>query len=283
MPTKKTKQFDSQAQNIYGESEGRLDQEVQISIVNEEDSKVKLSFEDSTKWSALDSAYTIKAYFWFRLRLVEHDFGTVGTLDAKKDDDVDLSSLGTYWKNAKWQLIVSGPSSTGFGKFIHAWTEEQFVTSTKGLLSLNGKSIFMLQIGELEAGMTWKVDIDPKGLPVLIISQDLEPLHHDIERQSLAAFLILPEALNYVIEMLIDDFIEGTDIKNQSSWHGKWFKFVTDKLQVTFPFTERPETLTEDVFAKLRTFKDQTRLGFMKLLKQSKFVQDHYRNLEEAV
>lgn len=260
------KTFKSQAQNVYGEAEGRLNVEVNLKI-HENEQKVQLKFKtDTQKWEGLEQGYTVKAYFWYRLRQVEKDYGTVGTLSDKKDDWIDLANLGINWKNAKWQLVISGPSSAGFGKFIHAWTDEQFVTQRDGMFTLDGEAIFELQLDELDTGLTWEVKIGDRNLPVLVVSQDLERLHNDIERQTLPGMLVIPEALTQVVSLLIQEFIEGTDVQDQTSWHGKWVKIIKEKLGVDFPLTEVQDEYSQDDIQKLNTYRKRTRIEFMKLL-----------------
>jgi hypothetical protein len=134
------------------------------------------------------------------------------------------------------------------------------------MLNLDGEAIFELQKGELDSGLTWEVKIGDRNLPVLVVSQDLERLHNDIERQTLPGMLVIPEALTQVVSLLIEEFIDGTDVHDQTSWHGKWVKIIKEKLRVDFPLTEVQDEYSQDDIQKLNTYRKRTRVEFMKLL-----------------
>jgi hypothetical protein len=78
--------------------------------------------------------------------------------------------------------------------------------------------------------------------------------------------LVIPEALTQVVSLLIEEFIDGTDVHDQTSWHGKWVKIIKEKLRVDFPLTEVQDEYSQDDIQKLNTYRKRTRVEFMKLL-----------------
>ena len=111
-----------QNQNIYGESEGLLKKEIKLEIIDETAKTVRITFTESTKCRNLQEDYIVNVYFRYRLR--EHRTDPISYREFNINrgiSEIDLSSLGESWKNARWQVKISGTAAGDKEKFINAW------------------------------------------------------------------------------------------------------------------------------------------------------------------
>jgi len=272
----------SQFQNIYGESEGLLKNEIKLEITNKADKIVKLSFAPSVKCGRLDDTYAVKAYFRYRLREVEFDLGTYQEFrDAEGRGNIDLSELGESWKSAMWQLKISGTGDNE--KFIFAWTDPLKVATPPGDITYNGESIFHISKDSLPEGVSWRVDI-LEGLPTLVVSEDIERLYEELKTKTMMSSLLIVEAVKSIMDLICKEYYAGIIVTDSSEWQGKWLSLIDKECaDIDHPFNTSVADVDDGFIETYLGFKESVGKFFMKATDQIELIQDYYGNIDEEI
>jgi len=271
----------SQFQNIYGDAEGLLKKEVKLEIIDVDTKQVKLKFTPSQKCQALEDDYTVKAYFRYRLREEVVDIGVYSNFrDTGESDTIDLSTLGDSWKDARWQLKISGVPAGAKERFIFAWTDALFIEPHEGQITFNGESIFSIKKDDLDENISWEV-AEIQGLPTLVVARPLHQLFEEIKSKNMISSIMIVEAVKSVMDLICKYHVNGTDVTDPGLWQGKWVAFIENEFNdIEHPFSTIPGDIDADYLETYIEFRNQIGKEFMKKTEQFAIILNYYEQLE---
>ena len=229
-----------QMRNLWGRSHGELRNEVNlVPVENADPPRADLLFERSTRLNQVPPHAEVRIVITHKMRVVNQRLGRLDEYlitDGSTEPHlgIPLGQLGSRWGEAQWAVRITDPEDPGW---TWAWSEPKRIVRGEGMIGHDGAEILMIRRDELPDGHGWALDFPSGYVPTVVVNQNNPSLLEELKTPaSLSSVLLIPEVVGGVLDRMVSLHFDGELLEAEdSSWQGKWLKWITEKTNAGIP------------------------------------------------